>query len=218
MDRRSFVITAVAGGFVVALQNRSAATDLAALAANNGFTLVNRSAKPFADGARKGARLSEAPGEGVAFVPGLDFSNGTIECDLRGKDVSQQSFLGIAFHGANSTTYDAVYFRPFNFRASDPVSRRHAVQYHSNPDYGWQRLRTEHPDQYEKAVNPVPDPNGWFHMRLVVESPRISVFVDDAKEPSLTVNQLSQRTKGLLGLWVGNNSGGDFANLTIVPK
>jgi hypothetical protein len=28
---------------------------------------------------------------------------------------------------------------------------------------------------------------------------------------------LNDRKKGLVGLWVGNNSGGDFANLTIIP-
>jgi len=74
-----------------------------------------------------------------------------------------------------------------------------------------------HPDEYEKAVNPVPDPNAWFHTRLVVASPTVSVFVGDAKDPCLVVKQLSDRRKGLLALWVGNTSGGDFANLTIVP-
>jgi hypothetical protein len=169
------------------------------------------------EGARKGARLSEAAGEGIALLPGIEFGDGTIACDLKGKDVPQQSFLGIAFHGVDSTTYDAVYFRPFNFRAQDPASRRHAVQYHSNPAYGWQRLRTEHPDEYEKPVNPVPDPNGWFHTRLTIANRTVSVFVDDAKEPCLVVRQLSDRGRGLVGLWVGNTSGGDFANLTVSP-
>jgi hypothetical protein len=62
-----------------------------------------------------------------------------------------------------------------------------------------------------------PDPNGWFRARVVVASPRVSVFVGDAKEPCLVVDQLSTRGKGLVGLWVGNTSGGDFANLKIVP-
>jgi len=43
------------------------------------------------------------------------------------------------------------------------------------------------------------------------------VFVADAKQPSLVVRQLSDRHTGRVGLWVGNNSGGDFANLKIVP-
>jgi hypothetical protein len=60
------------------------------------------------------------------------------------------------------TTYDCIYFRPFNFRAADPMSRSHAVQYHSLPEYGWSRSRTEHPGQYEHSVHPVPNPSDWF--------------------------------------------------------
>jgi len=66
-------------------------------------------------------------------------------------------------------------------------------------------------------VNPVPDPNAWFRARVVVASPKLSVFVGDAKDPCLAVNPLNDRRTGLVGLWVGNNSGGDFANLTIIP-
>jgi hypothetical protein len=143
--------------------------------------------------------------------------NGAIECDIKGKDVQQQSFVGVAFHGVDGTTFDAIYFRPFNFRAKDPVSRSHSVQYVSDPIFTWDKLRAEHPGQYEQAVNPVPDPNAWFHARVVVASPKVSVFVGDAKDPSLIVNQLSDRKKGLVGLWVGNTSGGDFANFKIVP-
>jgi len=46
----------------------------------------------------------------------------------------------------------------------------------------------------------------------------VSVFVGDAKEPSLVIDQLNDRTKGLVGLWVGNTSDGDFANLKITPN
>lgn len=46
----------------------------------------------------------------------------------------------------------------------------------------------------------------------------MSVYVGDATEPSLVVSKLSERTKGLVGFWVGNNSGGDFANLRIRPE
>jgi hypothetical protein len=95
------------------------------------------------------------------------------------------------------------------------LSRSHAVQYHSPPVYTWQKLRSEQPGKYEQAVNPVPDPNAWFRARIVVASPKVSVFVGEAKDPSLTVNVLSDRQQGLVGLWVGNNSGGDFANLIV---
>ena len=55
-------------------------------------------------------------------------------------------------------------------------------------------------------------------MRVVVASPKVSVFVGDAQQPSLVVSQLSHRHKGRVGVWVGNNSGGDFANLKIVAQ
>ena len=61
---------------------------------------------------------------------------------------------------------------------------------------------------------PPPDPNGWFHARVVVAWPKVSVFVNDAKEPSLVVEQLSDRKSGRVGLWV-DVGGGEFANLKI---
>ena len=179
--------------------------------------VFNRSVSALSDGTRKGVRLNEQPGEGVAYLKGIEFSNGTIEFDVRGKDVQGQSFVGVAFHGLDSTTYDAIYLRPFNFRTEDPARHSHAVQYVSQPAYPWQRLRTERPGVFEQPVSPPPDPNGWFHVRVVVASPKVSVFVGDAKQPSLVVTQLSDRTKGLVGLWVGNGSGGDFADLKIIP-
>jgi len=224
MTRREFVISACAGVATLAEiapaagQTKTITPDLAALAEAKKLTLFNRSASRLVDGARQGVRLTEAAGDGVAFLPGIEFANGTIEFDVRGKDVAQQSFVGVAFHGLDATTYDAIYFRPFNFRAADPVSRSHAVQYHSLPLYTWQKLRTEQPGKYEQAANPVPDPNAWFHARVVIANPKARVFVADAREPCLVVNLLNDRKKGLVGLWVGNNSGGDFANLTIAPR
>jgi hypothetical protein len=223
VNRRDFVISTFAGaiGLTTAsravAQNKTSAPDLAALADAKSLKVFNRSASSLNDGARKGVRLSESAGDGVAYVPGIDFTNGTIECDIKGKDVPQQSFVGVVFHGVDGTTYDAIYFRPFNFKAEDPARRIRAVQYVSHPAYTWDKLRAEQPGKYEKAVNPVPDPNAWFHVRVVVASPNVSVFVGDAKEPCLVVSQLSDRKKGSVGLWVGNTSGGDFANLKIVP-
>ena len=179
--------------------------------------VFNRSVSSLSDGTTKGLRLSSSPGDGVAYLRGTEFGNGTIEVDIRGKDVQGQSFVGIAFHGVDSTTYDAIYFRPFNFRTPDSTRHSHAVQYISHPTYTWQKLRAERPGSFEQPVSPAPDPNAWFHVRVVVASPKVSVFVGDAKQPSLVVDQLNDRTKGLVGLWVGNGSGGDFANLKIIP-
>jgi len=223
MYRRDFVISTLACvaelsvASRVLAQKKAIEPDLAALAEGKGLKVFNRSLSVLNDGARKGVRLSENPGDGVAYLEGVEFTNGAIEFDIRGKDVQQQSFVGVAFHGLDEKTYDAIYFRPFNFKTEDQARRIRAVQYISHPTYTWQKLRTEQPGKYEKPVNPVPDPNDWFHARIVVASPKVSVFVNDAKEPSLVVDQLSDRKKGLVGLWVGNTSGGDFASFKIIP-
>jgi hypothetical protein len=222
MYRRDFVISTLAcvaelsAASRVLAQKKAIEPDLAALAEGKGLKVFNRSLSVLNDGARKGVRLSESPGDGVVYLEGVEFTNGAIEFDIRGKDVQQQSFVGVVFHGLDEKTYDAVYFRPFNFKTEDQARRIRAVQYISHPTYTWQKLRTEQPGKYEKPVNPVPDPNGWFHARIVVASPKVSVFINDGKEPSLVVEQLSDRKKGLVGLWVGNTSGGDFANFKIV--
>src|SRR5437660_4609789 len=180
--------------------------------------VFNRTATRLSDGTRTGIHLSASADNGVAYLQGIELGNGTIELDVRGKDVPQQSFVGVAFHGVDGTTYDAIYFRPFNFKTDDSVRHAHAVQYVSHPTYPWQKLRAEQPGKYEQPVSPAPDPNGWFHVRVVVAAPQVKVFVNEAKEPSLVVTQVSDRRKGRVGLWVGKHSAGDFANLKIVAQ
>lgn len=209
MNRRSFLLAA---GCTSAASGQSTGTphDLARLAESSGQRYFGCTSNTRREGGRNAVHLSSGC---VAYVEGASFANGAIELDLRGQDVQQQSFLGVVFHGVDGTVYDSIYFRPFNFRAEDPARRVRAVQYVSHPEFPWNKLREQHPRKYEKAVDPVPDPNQWFHARIVVASPRVSVYVNGAKQPCLVVDQLSHRGKGLVGLW----GGGDFANLRIVP-
>jgi hypothetical protein len=222
MNRRDFVNLTIVSFAGLSIANeadgqlKTVEHDLVALAEGKGLNVFNRSLSSFKDGAQKGVRMNEVPGDGVAYLTGVEFSNGSIELNIRGKDVQGQSFVGMAFHGLDGKTYDAIYFRPFNFKTEDQARRLRAVQYISHPTYTWDKLRAEHPGKYEQPVNPVPDPNDWFRARVVVASPKVSVFVNDGKETCLVVNQLSDRKKGLVGLWVGNNSSGDFANFKIV--
>jgi len=154
--------------------------------------------------------------KGIAWLKGVTFSTGSIDIDLRGKDVFQQSFLGIAFHGIDTTTYDAVYFRPFNFHSADTLRRKHCVQYISPPDYPWERLRKEHPLVYENAVAPSPAATAWFHAHIEVGENEIRVYVNQSKIPSLVVKKLNTRNEGLIGLWTDRlGLNGDFANLVI---
>ncbi len=91
---------------------------------------------------------------GNALLKDVYFSTGSIDIDLKGKDVFQQSFLGIIFHGVDSVTYDAVYFRPFNFRSADTLRRKHAVQYMSEPDYPWNEASSKAPLMHTKIRIP----------------------------------------------------------------
>lgn len=191
--------------------------DLSKINGDRNWKTANRTAIAFEEGKTKGIRFDERSGAGIAWLEGSQFSNGIIEFDVRGKDEFQKSFVGVAFHIASPDTFDAVYFRPFNFKTPDKVRGNHAVQYVSHPDYPWHKLRAEKPEQYEKSVNPVPDPNGWFHVRIVLDAPKVSVFVEESKVPSLVVDQLSNRKGGMVGLFMGSPSGGDFANLRVTP-
>lgn len=201
---------------LVFAQPKVIAPDLSGVPGEQGWKLVNRSAAIIDKDGAKAIRLEGNEGTGFVRLENFTFTDGTIEFDARGKNIVQRSFLGVAFHGADAMTYDAVYFRPFNFKAADPARRQRAVQYISHPTHTWQKLRSEHPGKYEKPVAPVPDPDGWFHVRVVVAEPKVSLFVNDAKEPCLVVDQLSDRKRGWLGLWV-DVADGDFANLRITP-
>jgi hypothetical protein len=182
------------------------------------WKLVGREASVVEAKGKQALKLSEGPGMGVAWLDGYQFGNGVIELDMLGRSQPVQgSFLGVAFRVVDAQTHDAVYFRPFNFRAADPDRHSHAVQYVSHPLWDWQKLRTERTGQYEKAVVPEPDGDEWFHVRIVVDRPKVSVFVNGATTPSLVVNELSDRAQGSLGLWVGQGSGGHFANLKVTP-
>jgi len=190
--------------------------DLTAVGKDPRWKVEGRTASVVDVKGKRALKLSEGPGMGVVWLDGYDFASGVIEIDILGRSKPVQgSFVGVAFRVVDAKTHDAVYFRPFNFRAADPASSSHAVQYVSHPRWPWQTLRSEHPGEYEKAIVPAPDGDEWFHARIVVERPSVTVFVNDAKAPSLMVKELSDRTRGSLGLWVGEGSGGYFANLRV---
>src|SRR5262249_35107092 len=120
------------------------------------------------------------------------------------------------FRVVDEKTHDVVYFRPFNFQADSAESRSHAVQYASHPDWPWSRLRKEKPGEFEKAIEPGADGNAWFHAKVVVQKPKVSVFVNSASEPSLIVNEITSRKGGSVGLFF--NVSGTIANLKVSPS
>jgi len=178
------------------------------------YTVVNRT---ISVGSEPGSvHLNDAENQGLAWINGEKFTYGSIEVDIKGKDVLQKSFVGIAFHGVNDSTMEAVYFRPFNFRTTDPVRKLHAVQYIAPPKFGWKKLREEFPGKYEQPISPAPDPNEWFHARITVDSKNIKVYVNGNTSPSLVVEPLVHFDGTKIGLWTDGD--GEWKNVRVTNK
>lgn len=156
-------------------------------------------------------------GQNIVWVDGLDFADGVIEFDAKGRSApAQGSFVGVAFRVKDKADFDAVYFRPFNFGAADQQRRAHAVQYISEPSWPWEKLRAEKTGQFESAIVPAPDGDAWFRVRLVIDQRKVRVFVNGADQPSLSVSELSDRRGGSVGfVCIGY---GAIANLRIESK
>jgi len=177
--------------------------------------IINREAKPIDSLSFDYIKLSENKDEGLVWLPLKNFENGSIKIEMRGKDVFRKSFIGIAFHGSDDNTYDAVYCRPANFFAKDSIIRTYAIQYVSHPVYTWKKIRERKDRIYEKHITNPPNPNGWFTMTLVIEDKNIKAYINDAKEPSLDVLKLNNNYNGKIGIFVGDSSGGDFRSIIV---
>jgi hypothetical protein len=147
---------------------------------------------------------------GPAILDAVLFEDGTIECDI-----AEAPFTGLFFRAADAQHADCVYFRPQNavpgVKALDgSPGRDKVVQYVAwgDPKSEWQYLRKNFPGKYENYADvPLDD---WFHVRLEIKGRQVQVFVNDDKEPSLTVKEtLQENRKGKIGLWAWD---GYFAN------
>jgi hypothetical protein len=211
--RTFIIIICIAAGNNIANGQTANRFDLAQLYKDHKLTVYNRDVT--VETGDNSLALSQELGEGLVWMNGVSFSTGTLEIDLKGQDLFQHSFVGIAFHAQDDSTFEAIYFRPFQFRSTDPVKQARAVQYISLPVYTWQKLREEKPSIYENTVNPVPDPDNWFHIKMIVKEKEVLVYVNDATTPSLQVPLLGKRNKGKIALYTADQSGGTFANLVI---
>lgn len=156
-----------------------------------------------------------------AFIPGLDFHNGTIEVDVAGALLPDalpgaRGFIGVAFRIDNeSFACEGIYVRPTNGRADDQVRRNRSTQYFSYPGYDFDRLRREAPGRYESYVDLVP--GEWIHLRIEVSGATARLYVGTAAQPALVVNDLKRGADahGTVGLFVDNGTDGHFRNLTV---
>ena len=191
--------------------------NLGELAKAKNIEPFNRTLDPAKAGSLEVVFLNAAADDGLAWVSGIELSGGASNWNQR-EGPAGPEFVGIAFHGQDDKTFDAVYLRPFNFQATEEIRRSHSIQYISMPGHDWSDLRNNHPGKYESAIAPPPAPESWVKLKLVVKGKRVSAFVNGSDKPALVVELLSDHPKGKLGLWVGNGSDGWFQNLKVTPE
>ena len=193
-----------------------------------GLTLIGTRAQPTVYRGRKAVELKQPPGTdpqslaSVALLDSLTFDDGTIEVWVAGTlaadaDTSNRGFIGLAFRSsADGSRFDNIYIRPTNGRSDDQIRRNHSTQYESTPDYPWYRLRKESPGKYESYVDLAA--GAWTHLRIVVAGRRARLFVNDAPQPSLVIDDLkSGVSRGKIGLWIGTGTKGYFSHLVVTP-
>ena len=158
-----------------------------------------------------------------AFVPGLDFHNGTIEVEVAGSPLPDapagaRGFVGVVFRVETtdgSFGCEGIYLRPTNGRADDQVRRNHSTQYFAYPGHDFSRLRREAPARYKSYVDLVP--GEWTAMRIEVEDATAKLFVGTAQQPVLIVKDLKRGADahGSVGLYVDNGTDGHFRKLRV---
>jgi hypothetical protein len=149
------------------------------------------------------------------LLPIDDFKRGKIEALVRGKDILQGSFAGLAFHAQSDSIFDLVYCRPFNFQTSDSLRRIHMVQYAFFPKLDWQVLRVKYNGIYEKGIANPPKADEWFKLTLIIDEKQVKAYINDSNTPSLVVEKLNNISDGKVGIF-GLNA--DFKSIKIEYK
>lgn len=197
------------------------------LTSADGLSLINVDAKVVEYSGRSGLRVTakdgHTAGETLVVVEEIEFRDGVIEVELAGEpapgaDPSMRGFIGVAFRvdPANAERYECFYVRPTNGRADNQLQRNHATQYVSHPEYPWHRLRRESPGMYESYVDLVP--GEWTKVRIEVEGTRARLYVHEADQPTLVVNDLKHGdSSGSIALWLHSSTLAHFRNLRITP-
>jgi hypothetical protein len=220
---RIAVITLMLFGTILVADDKHVAPDLSKVDDANAWKLINGHAtvtneegKPVVHLNPIGGNTAGKSNNAFALLQGIAFEAGVSEVDLKGNAPPASSFLGIAFNVEDENHFEAVYFRPFNFTRDGATD--HAVQYVAHPDHPWKELREHQPGIYEAKVDPVPDPTGWFHARIVITRDKVSitvsVSVNDHKSPCLVVDRLNAPKSATIGLFVDSQRGA-FRDLRI---
>ena len=157
---------------------------------------------------------------GVVLLPGTGFQDGVIDADIALRATTPPGmrypgFVGIAFRvRPDRSHYEAFYLRPGNADAADQLMRNHAVQYVSEPDFGWYRLRREWPSVYESGARLAFET--WTHVRIEVTGRKAKLFLNGSTKPALTVDGLrGEDLRGGVALWSYTDEEAYFSNVEI---
>lgn len=139
---------------------------------------------------RRGGEVLEYSGResmsGFAFLDGVNLENGVVEVDLIATGAT--SYPGIVFRLEDERNYEWIYIRPH--RANQYPD---AVQYapHFNGTSSWQLCNGD------GFTAPIEFPeNEWVHLRLEFADGQAKLFVGDATEPVLHVEELKRGPTG----------------------
>ena len=176
--------------------------------------VINRDIVSISD-SKNALALNNQRGDGMAIIKDFDFDKGVIELEIKGENNPGRSFVGIAFNIQNDSTYEAVYFRPFNFQSDQKERRAHAMQYIYHPKHTWRYLRTNNEGQFESEYPRQPMPDEWFGVRVIIDDKNVTVYDQETNTQLLSIERLTKQGFDRIGLWTGFNSKGEFRNLTI---
>jgi len=165
-----------------------------------------------------GIALDAQESDGLALINNASFESGTVEFEIKGENNPGKSFVGFAYNIQNDSTYEAIYFRPFNFVAKEAIRRSHMVQYIHHPGFTWFNLRENRTDEFENEISSPPDPDGWFSVKLIVSEKEVEVFIEGRKQPELSVERLATSKSDRIGFWTGFGSSGRFKNLRVTKE
>jgi len=139
---------------------------------------------------------------GIAYLDGLDFQNGTIECDLYSP--SDRAYLGIVFRITSLNNFEYIYFQPHTSGKWD------AVQYDPifNRSATWQLYN----GIAYQAVAYIPT-REWFHVKIHVVGDSATVYLDNNPIQVMSVKLKHDYSSGNIG--VCSYHPAYFANLKV---
>ena len=185
------------------------------------LVLVNTKADAVEYQGRKAVRLTkDTEKDGFALLRGTDFQDGTIEADIALKittppGVRMPGFVGIAFRARpDASRYELFYLRPGNSHSDDQAMRNHSVQYTSEPNFDWYKLRRQWPWVYESHAELQPET--WTKVRIEVAGRSAKLYVNGSEQPILVVDGLKgEDLRGGVALWGYEGEEAYFSNVRV---